>query len=56
MQIFVVFSRGTWIETIFYFESKVSEEGKTGRDLAAAKFINKLKFGAEVQRLVQDLH
>ena len=25
----------------------VSEEGKTGRDLAAAKFINKLKFGAE---------
>jgi len=25
----------------------VSEEGKTGKDLAVAKFINKLKFGAE---------
>ena len=32
-------------KTIFY--DPVSEEGKTGRDLAAAKFINKLKFGAE---------
>jgi len=31
--------------TMFY--QPVSEEGKTGRDLAAAKFINKLKFGAE---------
>ena len=31
--------------TLLY--QKVSEEGKTGRDLAAAKFINKLKFGAE---------
>ena len=31
--------------TIFY--QPVSEEGKTGKDLAAAKFINKLKFGAE---------
>ena len=32
-------------KTIFY--DPVSEKGKTGRDLAAAKFINKLKFGAE---------
>ena len=32
-------------ETFFY--EPVSEEGKTGRDLAAARFINKLKFGAE---------
>ena len=31
--------------TLFY--EPVSEEGKTGRDLAAARFINKLKFGAE---------
>ena len=31
--------------TMFY--DPVSEEGKTGRDLAAAKFVNKLKFGAE---------
>ena len=30
-----------------YFVNKVSEEGKTGRDLAAAKFINKLRFGAD---------
>tara|TARA_Y100000593_G_scaffold28779_1_gene57549 strand:- start:2634 stop:6893 length:4260 start_codon:yes stop_codon:yes gene_type:complete len=29
------------------FFKPVSEEGKTGKDLAAAKFINKLKFGAE---------
>ena len=26
---------------------RVDEEGKTGRDLAAARFINKIKFGAE---------
>ena len=32
-------------QTLFY--QPVSEEGKTGRDLAAARFINKLKFGAE---------
>ena len=31
-------------ETFFY--EPVSEEGKTGRDLAAARFINKVKFGA----------
>ena len=30
-----------------FFTDKVSEEGKTGRDLAAARFINKLKFGQE---------
>ena len=30
-----------------YFTQKVDEEGKTGRDLAAARFINKLKFGQE---------
>ena len=30
-----------------FFYQPVSEEGKTGRDLAAARFINKLKFGAE---------
>jgi len=30
---------------IFY--GRVDEEGKTGRDLAAARFINKVKFGAE---------
>jgi len=32
-------------ETLFY--QPVSEEGKTGRDLAAARFINKIKFGQE---------
>ena len=32
-------------QTLFY--EPVSEAGKTGRDLAAARFINKLKFGAE---------
>ena len=32
-------------ETFFY--DKVSEEGKTGKDLAAARFINKLKFAQE---------
>ena len=31
--------------TLFY--QPVSEEGKTGRDLAAARFINKVKFGQE---------
>ena len=31
--------------TLFY--EPVSEEGKTGRDLAAARFINKVKFGQE---------
>jgi len=31
--------------TLFY--DKVNEEGKTGRDLAAARLINKLRFGAE---------
>ena len=30
-----------------FFYEPVSEEGKTGRDLAAARFINKLKYGAE---------
>ena len=30
-----------------YFTQKVDEEGKTGKDLAAARFINKLKFGQE---------
>ena len=33
-------------KTLFY--EPVSEEGKTGRDLAAARFINKIKFGQEV--------
>ena len=32
-------------KTLFY--QPVSEEGKTGRDLAAARFINKIKFGQE---------
>ena len=31
--------------TLFY--EPVSEEGKTGRDLAAARFVNKVKFGQE---------
>ena len=30
-----------------FFYEPVSEEGKTGRDLAAARFINKVKFGQE---------